>query len=230
MRYSINTNTWEQMENTPYNPWGGWDDAGGLTIVGNHIYGLKGGCDIRWAADGSIAGGGSVASAEFWRYTITDQLYTLQIETPQGEGQVTPAPLAQEYPQGSQIELWANPAQGWVFNHWVVNDYYYGIDNPTELTFNNHKSVKAVFVMLNTAMEPNIKPRDTVYYHTNNLFATTYSNTQTLWVHDIQGRSIFRQALPAAGKHQIPLALKPGIYIISFYPPNKPKGQKILVP
>lgn len=70
MRYDVIHDEWTQMENAPYNRWGGWDDAGGIVIIDGVLYGMKGGSDVAWAEDEYLSGGGDIPSDKLWKFTI----------------------------------------------------------------------------------------------------------------------------------------------------------------
>jgi len=80
LRYSISTDTWVELENTPYNADGGIDDGGSLLYpgYGDHIYALKGGDDG--------AGGGGSPGDDFWRYIISNDSWEIMPSIPLGVG------------------------------------------------------------------------------------------------------------------------------------------------
>ena len=68
--------------------------------------------------------------------------YTLTI-TIQGSGTVTKVPDLPSYTYGQVVNLTANPAAGWVFNHWGGD--LSGSTNPTTITMTANKAVTANF-------------------------------------------------------------------------------------
>ncbi len=70
MRYCMETGEWEELGETFYSEYGGWDDGGGVVFVDNKIYGLKGGDDVARIHDFEVVGGGGVSSNEFWSYSL----------------------------------------------------------------------------------------------------------------------------------------------------------------
>ncbi|MBS3815602.1 MAG: PGF-pre-PGF domain-containing protein, partial [Hadesarchaea archaeon] len=70
MKYSISENEWSEEKQTPYNKYGGWDDGGGIILIENTIYGLKGGDDTAWLENKGPIGGGSVPANNFWSYDL----------------------------------------------------------------------------------------------------------------------------------------------------------------
>lgn len=72
--------------------------------------------------------------------------YNLGI-TVQGEGTVDEQIIEtknKDYQHGTTVELTANPAEGWIFDGWSGD--LSGSENPKEITINEAKSVKAVFI------------------------------------------------------------------------------------
>ena len=76
---------------------------------------------------------------------FTLKTYPLDV-TVEGEGTVNERILSSkaEYGSGSIIELTAQPADHWLFDHWEGD--LTGKENPTQITVSSAKSVKAVFV------------------------------------------------------------------------------------
>jgi len=74
MRYTISTDSWADMENTPDNPTGGVDDGGSLVYPGSggYIYALKGG-----------SGNGDTPPGDnFWRYSIPNNSWETLADLP----------------------------------------------------------------------------------------------------------------------------------------------------
>jgi len=80
LRYSISTDSWVELENTPYKSDGGVDDCGSLLYpnYGDYIYALKGGDDG--------AGGGGSPGDDFWRYSISTDNWEILSSIPLGVG------------------------------------------------------------------------------------------------------------------------------------------------
>jgi uncharacterized repeat protein (TIGR02543 family) len=68
--------------------------------------------------------------------------YALTLETV-GQGQVTPSPNLAAYDPGAQVELIAEPAEGWTFVGWSGDAG--GTDNPTSLTMDADRAATATF-------------------------------------------------------------------------------------
>ena len=64
------------------------------------------------------------------------------------EGEGTVSPESGTYVEGSEVELTATPAYGWVFDHWSGD--LSGSDNPSTLTMDSDKNVTAHFTELPT--------------------------------------------------------------------------------
>ncbi|MFH1746553.1 MAG: C25 family cysteine peptidase [Planctomycetota bacterium] len=69
--------------------------------------------------------------------------YTLTVNTT-GQGSVTLDPPGGTYAPGTWVELTAEGADGWTFDHW--GDALTGAENPTDILMDNDYSVTAVFV------------------------------------------------------------------------------------
>ena len=90
---------------------------------------------------------------------------TLSILEPIGQGSVDPAVGDHKYDAGKSVTLQATPAEGWLFEHWLVEDAVYSTEHEAELTMNTDRNVKAVFVRKThtlTMLEPsgsgNVEP------------------------------------------------------------------------
>jgi hypothetical protein len=64
--------------------------------------------------------------------------------TTQGQGSVALNPPQGSYPPGTSVQLTAQPATGWIFDHWT--GALTGAQNPATLVMNSNASVTAVFV------------------------------------------------------------------------------------
>ena len=71
---------------------------------------------------------------------------TLSMLVPIGQGVVAPAVGDHEYDAGKSVTLQATPAEGWLFEQWLVEDAVYSTEREAELTMNTDRNVKAVFV------------------------------------------------------------------------------------
>ncbi|MEX1261883.1 MAG: InlB B-repeat-containing protein, partial [Balneolaceae bacterium] len=88
--------------------------------------------------------------------------YPLTISV-EGEGTVSERVLQNkttDYPQGTTVELTANPSTGWVFSHWVGDVDTDG--NPLEIVVEEAQEVTAVFVIREFNLEINIEGEGTV--------------------------------------------------------------------
>jgi uncharacterized repeat protein (TIGR02543 family) len=90
--------------------------------------------------------------------------YTLTI-TIQGSGTVTKVPDQTTYTYGQVVNLTANPATGWVFNHWDGD--LTGNTNPTTITMTGNKAVTANFTQVGGDTTPPlveiVKPINAIY-------------------------------------------------------------------
>ena len=72
--------------------------------------------------------------------------YTLAV-TIQGSGTVVKVPDQANYTYSQVVQVTANPAAGWVFNHWAGD--LTGSTSPASITMNGNKSVIANFTQIN---------------------------------------------------------------------------------
>ncbi len=146
MRYDISLDSWTEMEKTPYNRWGGWDDAGGIVLIGDQLYGMKGGSDVAWAEDEFVSGGGDIPSDKLWRFTIPQDTRNLTLLDAEGQGYTYPAPGVYTHPAGSQAELLAVPSGGWEFSGWLLDGTSYPGEASMSLPVTEDMTVQAVFM------------------------------------------------------------------------------------
>ncbi|MGP3778183.1 InlB B-repeat-containing protein [Halanaerobium saccharolyticum] len=70
--------------------------------------------------------------------------------TKEGQGTVTQevvsTPQGDSYTEGTVVKLTANPADGWIFDHWSGD--LTGTENPKNITVDAEKNIKATFVRL----------------------------------------------------------------------------------
>ena len=87
----------------------------------------------------------TVSSAKTVKAVFVKKMYNLTVEV-EGEGSVSEAVLETKsgsYQEGTVIELTANPANLWEFDHWEGG--IDGSDNPSRITITSPTSIKAVF-------------------------------------------------------------------------------------
>ncbi len=110
---------------------------------------------VKWIVDGtehleeniSFEMDGNKEAKAVFKEIAAPASYTLTVNV-EGEGTVTPAIGTHEFSENEQAELTANPAEGWEFTEWIIED-----ENGTEklqdknisLRMNSDKSVKALF-------------------------------------------------------------------------------------
>jgi hypothetical protein len=83
------------------------------------------------------------------------QQYTLSVST-SGQGSVSLYPSGGVYDAGTTVQLTANAASGWYFDHWTGS--LSGSNNPTAIVMNSNKNVTAVFLQ-----DPPVQYTLTVY-------------------------------------------------------------------
>ncbi len=145
MRYNVSKNEWTQMENAPYNRWGGWDDAGGIVVIDGVIYGMKGGSDVAWAENEEISGGGDIPSDKLWKFTIPETSRNLQLTAADGSGITWPAPGTYAWPEGTDADLLAIPADEWQFVRWEHNGNTVSEEPAATITLDEDMKIQAIF-------------------------------------------------------------------------------------
>ncbi len=71
--------------------------------------------------------------------------YTLDVLASTGSGTVDPAVGSHVYEEGTSVNITATPADGWVFNNWLLDNLAGGSANPFSLVMNANHNIKAVF-------------------------------------------------------------------------------------
>jgi hypothetical protein len=92
------------------------------------------------------------------RYTLTTDV--------SGDGGITVSPIADDYRSGSQVTLFATPADGWYFLEWLED--LTGNNNPSTLYMSSNKTVYASFASLTPAIDTGAidTPSGVVYENT----------------------------------------------------------------
>jgi len=75
---------------------------------------------------------------------FTQIQYTLTVSVT-GSGSTSPATGNYTYKSGSQVQVVATPASGWVFDHWVLDGSSAGGANSVTVTMNGDNTLNAVF-------------------------------------------------------------------------------------
>ncbi len=71
--------------------------------------------------------------------------YTLTMLEPEGNGSVVPVVGNHTYPQGTVVNLIAEPEEEWEFEKWEVGGVHYSDEETTTLNMDSDKSVQAFF-------------------------------------------------------------------------------------
>ncbi|PVX23465.1 MAG: hypothetical protein CW691_10545 [Candidatus Bathyarchaeum sp.] len=77
-------------------------------------------------------------------YTPQQTYYTLSISS-SGSGYTSPSGSPQ-YQSGTYATVYANPSQGWTFDHWVLDGQNAGSSSPINVYMNTNHNLQAVFV------------------------------------------------------------------------------------
>jgi len=118
-----------------------------------------------WDVDGTPQGTGvttitvvmnapHTAKAHYTPQVIT---YKLKIETTTG-GTTNPAPGTYTYAAGTQVQVTANPSNGYVFDHWELNGTNVGTTTTYTVTMNANYVLKAFFKAAPTPPTVSISP------------------------------------------------------------------------
>jgi hypothetical protein len=118
-----------------------------------------------WDVDGTPQGTGvttitvvmnapHTATAHYTPQVIT---YKLKIETTTG-GTTNPAPGTYTYAAGTQVQVTANPSNGYVFDHWELNGTNVGTATTYTVTMNANYVLKAFFKAAPTPPTVSISP------------------------------------------------------------------------
>ena len=87
----------------------------------------------------------AVTSPKTVKAVFVKKMYDLTVSV-EGEGAVSETVIETKsgsYQEGTVVELTATPSTGWSFDHWEGD--LSGEDNPSQITVNGQKSVKAIF-------------------------------------------------------------------------------------
>jgi NOL1/NOP2/fmu family ribosome biogenesis protein len=118
---------------------------------------------IEWTGDISVSENPTqvtVDEAKEVTAVFVKESYNLTIET-EGEGSITKSPDQTEYEYESDVELTANPAEGWEFVEWTGD--ITGNKNPTSLIVDDTKEVNAVFAKKEYALTINTEGEGSVH-------------------------------------------------------------------
>jgi hypothetical protein len=222
MRYSIRHNSWTYMENTPYNRWGGWDDGGGMVRIENTIFGLKGGCDVAWAGDTTKYSGGSIASNDFWSFSLIDSTTDVNLLQPEGSGSVFPAPGAYTFATATPVSFSAFADSGWVFKEWQINGQYYSDREILEIPVEKDFELKSIFVSNATNVREYVTHGISIE-QANRMISIKSDHGGKVSIHDAGGKEISVLSLKEKTlRHHF--QHKPGLYFVTVV---SEKGEQV---
>ncbi len=230
MRYSISGNLWTEMEKTPYNRWGGWDDAGGIVRIGDTIYGMKGGSDVAWAEDEFVSGGGDIPSNKLWKFSLMEEDHDLSMKIPDGEGNIFPEEGTYTYLPGTEVDLLAVPEDGWRFEEWLVNNNYHSDQSATTVIIEEDISIQAVFVPEGTHAGFLEEKQPEIYTSVNRIYINIHAFANHLLIYDLSGRKMAAYSLGAPGTYSFELPLPSGTYIARIKEEKRDFSKKIIIP
>jgi|GEM_PF-2718446 len=228
MRYSISQNQWEEMEKAPYHRWGGWDDAGGLVLIGDAIYGMKGGDDVAWAEDNYLSGGGDIPSNLLWKFRLDLEEYDLQVLECEGMGTINLQQGSTQHTSGTTIEINATPEPGWEFENWQINQQYYCNNPDNFIIIDKEIQLQAIFSQT-TSTASQTHNNTNVYSHKNKIFIELDEKSAYLEVVDLYGRQVFASDRLSKGSHSFAPGLAPGVYIIRISLPHGYVSEKLFL-
>lgn len=137
----------------------------------------------------------------------------------QGEGTTTPEPGDYEFDSGYNLTITATPNQGWIFEHWQINDETYA-SSQLELTISENISAIAVFTEEGTG---------TSALEVNQLALYPNPANNTLWIkglneyenqifiYNISGTLVHKTLTSGESERQIDVGILPsGLYMVSI--------------
>ena len=71
--------------------------------------------------------------------------YTLTIQSPNGSGSTNPSTGLHSYASSSKVKVTAVPTQGWLFDHWVLDNSILENMNPLQVVINSNHTLRAFF-------------------------------------------------------------------------------------
>ncbi|TVQ92849.1 MAG: T9SS C-terminal target domain-containing protein [Bacteroidetes bacterium] len=83
-----------------------------------------------------------ITSETTWKLTITAE----------GQGNTTPVPGTYTFIEGTEVELIATPAEGWLFEEWVLNTDNFYENDTISVTLDNDISATAIFRQIETSI------------------------------------------------------------------------------
>jgi uncharacterized repeat protein (TIGR02543 family) len=119
--------------------------------------------------------------------TLTKPNYTLLIQTPEGFGSTNPAAGDYSFSQGASTQVDATPAQGWRFDHWVIDNSTSNSTNPIAITMNGNETLRATFsqiqyvLTINTTGSGSTTPDVGVYTYSSNSTIQVASTPMVGW-------------------------------------------------
>jgi PKD repeat protein len=82
-------------------------------------------------------------AVELYPLDYTPPSLTIQVE---GSGTTFPDPGSTVYAEGSIVLVDASPDEGWIFDHWLLDDVNAGSESPIEVTMDTSHTLVAVFI------------------------------------------------------------------------------------
>jgi len=108
---------------------------------------------VYWELDGAYNGTGNPTTVlmnenHTLKAVFAVITYTLTLTTTIG-GTTSPVPGAYTYDAGSSVPVQAFPSANYLFDHWKLDGFYAGTDNPTTVLMDDNHTLHAVFYLIN---------------------------------------------------------------------------------
>jgi hypothetical protein len=107
-------------------------------------------CGNENAATLTVSSGGVNIDA----YYTTQYILNITASSP-GYGTTTPAPNQYWHNSGTPVTVTAIPYSGYLFSHWLLDNYYTNPNNNLTITMNSYHSLQAIFKPQNTTQPTN---------------------------------------------------------------------------
>ncbi len=107
----------------------------------------------HWHLDGVDSGSSNpvtvtMGAAHTLKPVFTQIIYSLTIQTPDGQGSTSPATGTYTYAAGAAVQVTATPVLGWQFSHWHLDGVDSGSSNPVTVTMGAAHTLKPVFTQI----------------------------------------------------------------------------------
>lgn len=158
-----------------------------------------------------------VAPQGLYHFNISDaHTVTIAIE---GDGNTTPTPGDYEFDTGYSLTITATPNQGWVFEHWQINDEIY-TSSQLDIIIDKNITATALFTEDNTSITALDIEQFTLYPNpaNNTLWIKGLSKYENqIFIYNTSGTLVHKALTSGVDEKQIDVSLLPsGVYMVSI--------------